>query len=84
MNSTNRKTLDAIFAKPTRNDIRWSDVESLVRALGGEVIERDGSRVGLIVSGVRGNFHRPHPGPDANKGVVDALRVFLANAKVKP
>lgn len=84
MNGTNRKTLEAIFAKPTRSDIRWSDIESLARALGGEVIERGGSRVGLIVNGVRGNFHRPHPSPDTNKGAVDAVRMFLTNAKVKP
>jgi hypothetical protein len=84
MNSANRKTLGAIFAKPTRSDIRWSDIESLIRALDGEVVERGGSRVGLILNGVRGNFHRPHPSPDTNKGAVDAVRTFLANAKVKP
>lgn len=84
MNSAHRKTLEAVFSKPTRSGIRWSDIESLVKALGGEVIERGGSRVGLVVNNVRGNFHRPHPSPDTNKGAVDAVRLFLANAKVKP
>jgi len=84
MNIAQRKTLDAIFAKPTRADIRWSEIESLVTGLGGEVIERGGSRVGLVVNDVRGNFHRPHPRPEASKGAVDAVRQFLINAKVRP
>jgi hypothetical protein len=83
MNNTHRKTLEAIFAKPTRADIRWQEIEGLVKALGGEVIERGGSRVAFVLNGVRGNFHRPHPRPETNKGAVDAVRLFFGNAKVK-
>jgi len=39
MIAAQRKTLEAIFEKPTRTDVRWSRVEGLVRALGGEVTE---------------------------------------------
>jgi len=84
MNSSHRRTLAAIFARPTRPDIRWADVESLVRALGGEVLEREGSRVALVLNGVRAVFHRPHPAPTTRKGAVDGVRQFLENAGVQP
>jgi hypothetical protein len=84
MNNKHRTTLEAIFARPTRADIRWSDVENLVLANGGTVQERAGSRVALTLNGVRSVFHRPHPRPTAKKGAVDAMRMFLRNAGVKP
>jgi hypothetical protein len=84
VNNKHRTTLQALFERPTRADIRWSDVESLVRACGGEIHEREGSRVALILNGVRSVFHRPHPKPFAKKGAVEAVRLFLGNAGVKP
>jgi hypothetical protein len=84
MNKTQQATLDAIFAHPTRADIRWSAIESLIRTLGGEVMERAGSRVAARLNGVTAVFHRPHPRPETKKGAVDAVRQFLTNAGVKP
>lgn len=84
MNSAQRRTLAAVWARPTRADIRWSDIESLVVALGGAVDERAGSRVGLRLNGVFAVFHRPHPRPESKKGAVDAVRAFLLNAGVAP
>jgi hypothetical protein len=45
MNSRHRKTLSAIFIRPTSASIVFSDIEALVKALGGSVVEREGSRV---------------------------------------
>ncbi len=84
MNGRHRKTLEAIFQKPTKADIRWSEIESLVIGCGGVVQEREGSRVAMVLNSVRANFHRPHPKPTMKKGAVDAVRLFLANAGVKP
>jgi hypothetical protein len=84
MNKAQESTLRAVFAKPTRADIRWSAIESLVRALGGEVTERAGSRVAARLNGLTAIFHRPHPRPETKKGAVDAVRQFLTNAGVKP
>jgi hypothetical protein len=81
--SARRRTLVAIFARPTRSDIRWAEIETMVRGLKGEVLEREGSRVAFILNGVRAVFHRPHPRPTASKGVVDAARRFLVTAGVK-
>jgi hypothetical protein len=84
MNKAQLRTLQSIFERPTRADIRWAAIESLVRALGGEVLERAGSRVAARLNGVTAVFHRPHPRPEAKKGAVDAVRQFLTNAGVKP
>jgi hypothetical protein len=84
MNKAQQATLNALFARPTRADIRWSSIEALIRALGGEVMERAGSRVAARLNGVTAVFHRPHPRPETKKGAVDAVRQFLANAGVKP
>jgi hypothetical protein len=84
MNKSQQATLNDIFARPTKADIRWSAIESLVHALGGEVTERAGSRVAAKLNGVTAIFHRPHPQPETKKGAVDAVRQFLSNAGVKP
>jgi len=84
MNRTQQATLNAIYYRPTKADIRWSAIERLIRALGGEVTERAGSRVAARLHGVAAVFHRPHPRPETKKGAVDAVRQFLINAGVKP
>ncbi len=83
MNKTQQTTLHEVFSRPTRANIRWSAIESLIRALGGEVIQREGSRVAARLNGVTAVFHRPHPRPETKKGAVDAVRQFLLNAGVK-
>jgi hypothetical protein len=84
MNKAQQATLDAVFCRPTKADIRWAAIESLIRALGGLVTERAGSRVTARLNGVTAVFHRPHPRPEAKKGAVDAVRQFLIHAGVKP
>ena len=84
MNKAQQKTLNDLFVRPTKADIRWIAIESLIRALGGEVAERAGSRVAARLNGVTAVFHRPHPRPETKKGAVDAVRQFLINAGVKP
>jgi len=44
MNTKHRKTLVAIFARPTSASIVVADIEALVKALGGSVSEREGLR----------------------------------------
>lgn len=83
MHSRHRRTLDAIFEAPVRSDIRWTAVESLVKALGGKVKKREGSRVAFVLNGRTAVFHRPHPGPAAKKWTIRDLRDFLELAGVK-
>lgn len=46
---------------PIRRNVLWSDVVTLVKALGGEVTQEDGSRVQFDLNGVSLNIHSPHP-----------------------
>jgi hypothetical protein len=84
MKKAHQVTLDAIFSRPTRANIRWTAIESLIRALGGEISQREGSRVATRLNGVIAVFHRPHPRPETKKGAVEAVRQFLFSAGVKP
>lgn len=82
MNRKQRKTLEAIFIKPVPQNIRWAEIEGLVRALGGVVQEREGSRVVLKLEGIRAVFHRPHPRPETDRNAVRDVREFLEKAGV--
>ena len=80
MTNKQRKTLNRIFEKPSRSDIAWSDIESLLIALGAEISEGRGSRVRIYLNGVRAVFHRPHPKRETQKGAVNSMKRFLKNA----
>ncbi len=84
MKSKHRKTLAAIFAVPTRANIKFSDIEALIIALGGEVREGAGSRVMLELSGTREYAHRPHPGKEAKRYIVERIREWLKSLEVTP
>jgi len=84
MNSKHRRTLEAIFARPVRSDIRWTEIESLLAALGADRSEGRGSRVRFLLKGVEAVFHRPHPRSDTNKGAVVSVREFLKMAGIEP
>ena len=77
MNNKHRKTLIAIFDNPLRSDVNWTDIEKLVVSLGGRLVERAGSRVGLDLNGVWALFHRSHPEKVPDKGALKSVRVFF-------
>lgn len=76
--------LQAIFADPVQAAINWSDIESMLRHHGAELSEGSGSRVRIVLHGVRAVFHRPHPQKETDKGAVKSMRRFLTEAGVKP
>ncbi len=78
-----RKILDQIFEQPVRSDVVWTDIESLLEALGAEISEGRGSRVRVALKGVRAVFHRPHPRRETDKGAVVSVRRFLSEAGVE-
>jgi hypothetical protein len=80
--SKHQKTLEAVFSEPIRSNVNWSDIESLLEALGAELSEGVGSRVRVVLNGVRAVFHRPHPEKETDKGALKALRRFLIEAEV--
>lgn len=83
MNAKYEKTLDRIFAQPTKANIKWRDIEALFISLGAEIKEGNGSRIRIRLNGEITSFHRPHPQPDAKKGMVDSVRKFLKEAGIR-
>ena len=84
VNTKQRKVLAAIFFKPTMASIIFSDIESLVKALGGIVLEREGSRVSVELMGEEWRCHRPHPGKEAKRYQVEQARDLLDRVGVRP
>lgn len=84
MKAKHRKTLEAIYAKPTRGGIVFSEIEALIVGLGGEVREGEGSRVVFELKDTRKYLHRPHPGKDAKKYQVEELREWFLLLEIKP
>jgi len=84
MNSKQRETLTAIFTKPTLRTLEWKRIESLLIAVGADIIEGHGSRVRFALNGVVGTFHRPHPHKEAKPYQVHDARVFLEQAGITP
>jgi hypothetical protein len=78
------RTLADVFADPVRSNIRWSDIESLFIHLNAEITEGRGSRVRVVLNGVRAVFHRPHPRKETDKGAVKSVRRFLQESGVTP
>lgn len=83
MNSKQKKMLAAVFERPTRADILWPEIESLLRALGADLTEGRGSRLCVALGGCRMVIHRPHPSRIAGKAMVESMRRFLINTGVK-
>ena len=83
MNKKQRKIYDAIFANPIRRNIVWDDVVSLVEALGGNIVQGNGSRVRFSLNGITLNIHSPHPQKELKRYQVQSVRTFLIKAEVE-
>ncbi|RYC12016.1 type II toxin-antitoxin system HicA family toxin [Ciceribacter ferrooxidans] len=84
MNGRHRKTLLAIFREPVSGSIVWSDVESLLIAIGCTLVEGSGSRVRFEKDGLLALFHRPHPEKEAKRYQVRDARRFLEMLGIVP
>ncbi len=83
MNKKHQKTLQQIFQNPVQAGIVWRDIEAMLKALGAEISEGNGSRVRIALNDVRAVFHRPHPQKETDKGAVVSRRRFLKEAGIK-
>ena len=84
MNQKHQRTLQAIFDEPVRSNLPWRDIEAMLEATGAEISEGAGSRVRIVLNGVRAIFLRPHPHKETDKGAVRSVRRFLIEAGVMP
>ncbi len=83
MNSKQRITLKALYARPTSGSIKFSDIESLVVGLGGSVDEGKGSRVVFSLDDAVIHLHRPHPGKEARKYQIEEICLWLQQQEVQ-
>ena len=84
MNSKQKRTLQAVFRAPVPATIAWTDLESLLVAVGCEVIEGAGSAVSFRRGDAIEFFHRPHPAKEAKRYQVRAAKAFLIQIGVAP
>jgi hypothetical protein len=84
MNRKQARALRAVFTDPVSGTIAWSDIETLLKTVGCEVVEGDGSRARFVFKGVVASFHRPHPAKEAKRYQVRDAREFLTRIGVTP
>ena len=84
MNNKQRKTLTAIFNKPSPKTLEWTEIESLIKALGGQINHHQGSKVRIELNNISLNIHSPHPQKEVKQYVVRLLKEFLEKAGVTP
>ena len=73
-----------VFTDPVSKSLEWSAIESLLLAVGAELIEGNGSRVRFYKDNVVATFHRPHPKKEAKPYQVKDARIFLTQLGIKP
>ena len=78
VNSKHRKTLQAVLLDPVTGNLPWDRIEALLVALGCRVVEGPGSSVTFDWQGRKASFQRPHPGKEAPRYRIKAVREFLA------
>ncbi len=82
MNKKQLRTLQKIFGMPTRSDIEWNEVRTLLTAYGADIREGKGSRVRIILNNRILNLHSPHPQKELKKYAVELVRDFLKTTGV--
>ena len=84
VNGTHRKTLVKVLADPVNGNIEWARIESLLKAAGCKTVEGAVSSVTFEFSGRKMTLHRPHPGKEALRYRVLAVREFIERMGMKP
>ena len=84
MNGRYRKTLELIQVEPVNGNFEWARIEALLKAIGCRVIEGAGSSVTFEYRGSKATLHRSHPGKEALRYRVKAVREFLQRIEIKP
>ena len=84
VNGTHRKTLERVLTDPVNGNMDWSRIESMLKAPGCRVVEGPGSSVTFEYGGRKMTLHRPHPGKEALRYRVLAVREFIERMGIKP
>jgi len=84
MNKRQRKTREAIFSEHMPKTLPWDDIESLLKAVGCGLEEREGSAVVFDKGGKVFHAHRPHPQKEVKLYVIKEVRAYLERIGEKP
>jgi predicted RNA binding protein YcfA (HicA-like mRNA interferase family) len=84
LNGNQQDTLRQIYANPVPVNLEWRKVESLLLAIGCQLVEGRGSRVRFEKNGKVATFHRPHPAKEAKPYRVRDARAYLELLGVAP
>ena len=84
VNGTHRKTLERVLTDPVNGNLEWARIESMLKAAGCRVVEGVGSSVTFEFSGRKMTLHRPHPGKEALRYRVTAVREFIERMGITP
>jgi HicA toxin of bacterial toxin-antitoxin, len=84
MNNKQLQTLIAIFTVPVPTDIKWKDIINLLDAFGRTISQGKGSRVRILLNGIKAVFHELHPRKETDRGAVVSIREFLEKAGINP
>lgn len=82
MNHKHRKTLHALFAHPISANIDFREVVHVLEALGAEVTNKSGNRIGVKLNGHTAAFTHVHH--DLPKEEVVLIKKFLTTCGIDP
>ena len=82
MKKKHNNILQAIFTQPTRKNISWTNVEKLIKALGGDIVNKAGSVVTFRLNGNIITFHNPHPQKEIKIYMIQKLRKYLIKCDI--
>ncbi len=82
LSNTQYKTLRRLFAVPPCSDISWSEIMSLLEALGG-VVKEYGDRVCVAISHKRAIIHRLDNQTYASRHAVERVQYLLTTVGIE-
>lgn len=82
MNHKHRAVIEAIFAHPTSGNIDFKETVHALEALGAEVVNKSGNRIGVTLNGHTVALSHSHH--DLPKEEVHQIKKFLETCGVGP
>ena len=81
---SDKKLLKSFFHRPTSANIQWNETAHLLKKLGAEFKEAEGSRIKITLDGQSLIFHKSHGIKGLGKSHGDTIRAFLKKVGVEP
>lgn len=83
LNKSQLKTYQKLWKEPKQKDIKFSEIEKLMRALGAKQSQNSAS-VLFEIGDERWGMHRPHPDRGLKTPYIKQIRKFLEDCNLEP